>query len=100
MMGDGRMGSGGVAHCPRGPTNYYYMLPMKVRVQGLKIALTAKLAQGLKNYKLSETPTPDPHYLLHLVKHRLWGESVLIVDVTSLQPPLDLLRPSQPSRNS
>lgn len=36
---------GGVAHGPRGPTSYYYMLPMKVRVQGLKIALTSKLAQ-------------------------------------------------------
>uniref|UniRef100_A0A672SJ79 Large ribosomal subunit protein uL4m n=1 Tax=Sinocyclocheilus grahami TaxID=75366 RepID=A0A672SJ79_SINGR len=33
---------GGVAHGPLGPTSYYYMLPMKVRVQGLKIA---KLAQ-------------------------------------------------------
>lgn len=36
---------GGVSHGPRGPTSYYYMLPMKVRVQGLKIALTSKLAQ-------------------------------------------------------
>ncbi|XP_010826684.1 PREDICTED: 39S ribosomal protein L4, mitochondrial isoform X2 [Bison bison bison] len=36
---------GGVAHGPRGPTSYYYMLPMKVRVQGLKVALTVKLAQ-------------------------------------------------------
>ncbi|KAB0400198.1 hypothetical protein E2I00_009485 [Balaenoptera physalus] len=31
---------GGIAHGPRGPTSYYYMLPMKVRVQGLKVALT------------------------------------------------------------
>lgn len=37
--------AGGVAHGPRGPTSYYYMLPMKVRVQGLKVALTVKLAQ-------------------------------------------------------
>lgn len=37
--------TGGVAHGPRGPTSYYYMLPMKLRVQGLKVALTVKLAQ-------------------------------------------------------
>eukprot|EP00069_Balaena_mysticetus_P021687 bmy_13754T0 len=36
---------GGIAHGPRGPTSYYYMLPMKMRVQGLKVALTVKLAQ-------------------------------------------------------
>lgn len=37
--------TGGIAHGPRGPTSYYYMLPMKMRVQGLKVALTIKLAQ-------------------------------------------------------
>lgn len=37
--------SGGVSHGPRGPTSYYYMLPMKVRVQGLKVALSSKMAQ-------------------------------------------------------
>lgn len=36
---------GGVVHGPRGPTSYYYMLPMKVRVSGLKVALTTKLMQ-------------------------------------------------------
>ncbi|XP_062869030.1 large ribosomal subunit protein uL4m isoform X1 [Trichomycterus rosablanca] len=73
---------GGVAHGPRGPTSYYYMLPMKVRVQGLKIALTAKLAQDYLHIVDSlEIPTPEPHYLEELVKHRQWGESVLIVDV-------------------
>ncbi|XP_046713681.1 39S ribosomal protein L4, mitochondrial [Silurus meridionalis] len=73
---------GGVAHGPRGPTSYYYMLPMKVRVQGLKIALTAKLAQDyLHVIDTLEIPTPDPHYLEELVRHRQWGESVLIVDV-------------------
>ncbi|KAK3561983.1 hypothetical protein QTP86_022361, partial [Hemibagrus guttatus] len=73
---------GGVAHGPRGPTSYYYMLPMKVRVQGLKIALTAKLAQDyLHVIDTLEIPTPDPHYLEELVKHRQWGDSVLIVDV-------------------
>uniref|UniRef100_A0A671Q575 Large ribosomal subunit protein uL4m n=1 Tax=Sinocyclocheilus anshuiensis TaxID=1608454 RepID=A0A671Q575_9TELE len=62
---------GGVAHGPRGPT-----------MQGLKIALTAKLAQDYLHVVESlEIPTPDPHYLLDLVKHRQWGDSVLIVDV-------------------
>lgn len=37
--------TGGISHGPRGPTSYYYMLPMKVRVLGLKVALTSKLAQ-------------------------------------------------------
>ncbi|XP_036442481.1 39S ribosomal protein L4, mitochondrial [Colossoma macropomum] len=73
---------GGVAHGPRGPTSYYYMLPMKVRVQGLKIALTSKLAQDYLHIVDSlEIPTPDPHYLQDLAKHRQWGDSVLIVDV-------------------
>ncbi|XP_030627724.1 large ribosomal subunit protein uL4m [Chanos chanos] len=72
---------GGVAHGPRGPTSYYYMLPMKVRVQGLKIALTSKLAQDyLHIVDTLEIPTPDPQYLQDLVAHRKWGDSVLIVD--------------------
>lgn len=25
-------------------------------------------------------PTPDPQYLMDLIRHRHWGESVLIVD--------------------
>lgn len=37
--------TGGIAHGPRGPTSYYYMLPMKVRVLGLKVALTVKMMQ-------------------------------------------------------
>ncbi|XP_065097682.1 large ribosomal subunit protein uL4m [Paramisgurnus dabryanus] len=73
---------GGVSHGPRGPTSYYYMLPMKVRVQGLKIALTSKLAQDyLHIVDTLDIPTPDPNYLLDLIKHRQWGDSVLIVDV-------------------
>ncbi|XP_072517334.1 large ribosomal subunit protein uL4m [Salminus brasiliensis] len=78
---------GGVAHGPRGPTSYYYMVPMKVRVQGLKIALTSKLAQDcLYIVDSLEIPTPDPHYLQDLVKHRQWGNSVLIVDVAEEFP--------------
>ncbi|KAJ8264695.1 hypothetical protein GJAV_G00152690 [Gymnothorax javanicus] len=54
---------GGVSHGPRGPTSYYYMLPMKLRVLGLKVALSSKLAQD------------DLHKL---------GKSILIVDVNEL----------------
>ncbi|KAE8619796.1 hypothetical protein XENTR_v10009980 [Xenopus tropicalis] len=78
---------GGVAHGPRGPTSYYYMMPMKMRVQGLKIALTAKLAQDdLHVIDSLEISTPDPQYLVDLIKHRQWGESVLIVDVNENLP--------------
>lgn len=73
---------GGVSHGPRGPTSYYYMLPMKVRVQGLKVALSSKKAQDdLHIVDSLNIPTPDSQYLLDLIRHRHWGESVLIVDV-------------------
>ncbi|XP_077118175.1 large ribosomal subunit protein uL4m [Ranitomeya variabilis] len=72
---------GGVAHGPRGPTSYYYMLPMKLRVLGLKTALTTKLTQNdLHIIDSTEIPSPDPQYLLDLINRRHWGESVLIVD--------------------
>ncbi|XP_034457098.1 39S ribosomal protein L4, mitochondrial isoform X2 [Hippoglossus hippoglossus] len=73
---------GGVSHGPRGPTSYYYMLPMKVRVQGLKVALSSKMAQDYLHIVDSlNIPTPDSQYLLDLIRLRHWGESVLIVDV-------------------
>ncbi|XP_029950902.1 large ribosomal subunit protein uL4m [Salarias fasciatus] len=73
---------GGVAHGPRGPTSYYYMLPMKVRVQGLKVALSSKLAQDCLHVVDSlDVPTPDPQYLLELLRRRHWGESALVVHV-------------------
>lgn len=73
---------GGVVHGPRGPTSYYYMLPMKVRVQGLKIALSSKFTQDyLRIVDNLDIPTPDPQYLVDLAAHRHWGDSVLIVDV-------------------
>ncbi|AWP05150.1 putative 39S ribosomal protein L4 mitochondrial [Scophthalmus maximus] len=73
---------GGVSHGPRGPTSYYYMLPLKVRVQGLKVALSSKMAQDFLHIVDSlNIPTPDPQYLLDLVRHRHWGDSVLIVHV-------------------
>lgn len=73
---------GGVSHGPRGPTSYYYMLPMKVRVQGLKVALSSKMTQDYLHIVDSlNIPTPDPQYLLDLIRHRHWGQSVLIVNV-------------------
>uniref|UniRef100_A0A4W6DW37 Large ribosomal subunit protein uL4m n=1 Tax=Lates calcarifer TaxID=8187 RepID=A0A4W6DW37_LATCA len=83
QKGSGRARHGsGVSHGPRGPTSYYYMLPMKVRVQGLKVALSSKMAQDYLHIVDSlNIPTPDSQYLLDLIRHRHWGESVLIVDV-------------------
>ncbi|XP_034757241.1 39S ribosomal protein L4, mitochondrial [Etheostoma cragini] len=73
---------GGVANGPRGPTSYYYMLPMKVRVQGLKVALSSKMAQQYLHVVDSlNIPSPDPRYLLDLLRLKHWGESLLIVDV-------------------
>ncbi|KAK7930091.1 hypothetical protein WMY93_006486 [Mugilogobius chulae] len=73
---------GGVSHGPRGPTSYYYMLPMKVRVLGLKVALSSKMAQDYLHIVDSlDVPTPDSQYLTDLIKQRHWGQSVLIVDV-------------------
>lgn len=101
-MFDGVPLSGGVSHGPRGPTSYYYMLPMKVRAQGLKVALSSKVAQVSRSDRPGHTelssgsfcarlqsylhvvdsldvPSPDPQYLLDLLRLRHWGESVLIV---------------------
>ncbi|KAM9314027.1 large ribosomal subunit protein uL4m [Pholidichthys leucotaenia] len=78
---------GGVAHGPRGPTSYYYMLPMKVRVQGLKVALSSKMTQYyLYIVDSLNIPTSDPQYLLDLIQHRHWGESVLVVHVSEEFP--------------
>lgn len=78
---------GGVAHGPRGPTSYFYMLPMKVRVLGLKVALTTKLAQDdLHIIDSLDIPTDDPQYLVDLARYRHWGNSVLIVDVDEKMP--------------
>ncbi|XP_062304814.1 large ribosomal subunit protein uL4m [Osmerus eperlanus] len=78
---------GGVSHGPRGPTSYYYMIPIKVRVQGLKIALSSKLAQNYLHVVDSlNIPTPDPQYLVDLIRYRYCGESVLLVDATDNLP--------------
>ncbi|KAG7248115.1 hypothetical protein CRUP_027957, partial [Coryphaenoides rupestris] len=66
-----RQHQGGVVHGPRGPTSYYYMLPMKVRVMGLKVALSSKLAQDyLYVVDSLDLPTPDPQYILDLLRQR------------------------------
>ncbi|KAM4754561.1 large ribosomal subunit protein uL4m [Cyanocitta cristata] len=73
---------GGIAHGPRGPTSYFYMVPMRVRVVALKVALTVKLMQDdLHVVDTLEVPTSDPRYLLELARVRRWGPSVLVVDV-------------------
>lgn len=101
--------AGGIAHGPRGPTSYFYMVPMRVRVAALKVALTVKLMQvrgcprggvwgrsgvgdrvtgvawslqdDLHVVDTLEVPTSDPRYLLELAGVRRWGQSVLVVDV-------------------
>lgn len=78
------------------------MLPMKVRVQGLKVALSSKMTQVRRAALLGRRPavqltacsflqsylhvvdsfhipTPEPGYLLDLLRLRHWGESVLLV---------------------
>lgn len=83
---------GGVAHGPRGPTSYYYMLPMKVRAMGLKVALTVKLMQDdLHIVDSLELPTSDPQYLTELAQYRHWGSSVLLVDLTHEEMPKNVI---------
>ncbi|XP_061626254.1 large ribosomal subunit protein uL4m [Phyllopteryx taeniolatus] len=73
---------GGVSHGPRGPTSYYYMLPMKVRVLGLKVALSSKVAQGFLHVVDSlDIRSPDSRDLLDAIRLKDWEESLLIVDV-------------------
>uniref|UniRef100_A0A131XK21 Large ribosomal subunit protein uL4m n=1 Tax=Hyalomma excavatum TaxID=257692 RepID=A0A131XK21_9ACAR len=74
---------GGIAHGPRGPKTYYFMLPFFRRVQGLTTALSVKFAQDdLKIVDSLDLPTNDSKYLLKLVDERFWGPSVLFVDNT------------------
>lgn len=71
-----------MAHGPRGPTSYYYMLPMKVRVLGLKVALSTKLTQGyLEVVDSLDVPSPDPLSLSEQLRLRHWGQSVLLVNL-------------------
>ncbi|XP_061840307.2 large ribosomal subunit protein uL4m [Nerophis lumbriciformis] len=72
---------GGVSHGPRGPTSFYYMPPIKVRVLGLKVALSSKMAQGYLHIVDSlDILSPDSQDLLDAIRHKGWGESVLVVN--------------------
>jgi len=79
--------SGAKAHGPRGPRTYFYMLPFRVRMQGLQTALSIKLAQDdLKIVDNLEIPTEDPKYIENLMEERQWGLSVLLIDDTDYMP--------------
>lgn len=84
---------GGKAHGPRGPKSYWYVLPPKIRAQGLRVALTVKYTQDdLHIVDSLDIPLADPRYLEDLCKERYWGESVLFVDNKPLEEmPLNFL---------
>ncbi len=72
---------GGVTHGPRGPTSSFYMLPFPDRLNGLRAALSAKLAQDdLQVVDSLDIPNDDPDYLEKLVEERKWGPAVLFID--------------------
>uniref|UniRef100_A0A0B6YUG6 Large ribosomal subunit protein uL4m n=1 Tax=Arion vulgaris TaxID=1028688 RepID=A0A0B6YUG6_9EUPU len=78
---------GAKAHGPRGPKNYFYMLPKNVRALGLKTALSCKYAQNdLVIVDSLEIPTSDPEYIKELADARFWGYSILFVDDTDVMP--------------
>ncbi|XP_059154559.1 large ribosomal subunit protein uL4m-like [Physella acuta] len=78
---------GAKAHGPRGPTNYFYMLPRAVRGMGLRVALSCKYAQNdLVIVDNLDLPTSDPQFLSELADVRFWGYSVLFVDDTDIMP--------------
>lgn len=78
---------GGIAHGPRGPKPYFYMLPFSIRVRGLITALSIKLAQDdLKVVDSLNIPTEDPKFLENLVESRRWGDSVLFIDNSDIMP--------------
>lgn len=78
---------GGIAHGPRGPKTWYYMLSYAEREQGLRTALSVKYAQDdLHIVDSLEIPTDDPDYIQELVDTRFWGFSVLFVDDSDEMP--------------
>uniref|UniRef100_T1IQR4 Large ribosomal subunit protein uL4m n=1 Tax=Strigamia maritima TaxID=126957 RepID=T1IQR4_STRMM len=78
---------GGLAHGPRGPKPYFYMLPFYTRVKGLISALSCKMAQDdLHIVKSLEIPTDEKNYLENLATERGWNTSVLFVDDTDFMP--------------
>ncbi|XP_035825548.1 39S ribosomal protein L4, mitochondrial isoform X2 [Aplysia californica] len=103
-MGKARHGSirsplwrgGATALGPRGPTNYFYMLPKHYRALGLRVALTCKYAQNdLVIVDSLDIPTSDPEFLTDLADVRFWGYSVLFVDDTDFMPENTALATSQ-----
>lgn len=69
-------------HGPKSPTPHFYMLPFYSRLLGLTSALSVKFAQDdLHIVDSLELPTEEKSYVEELVKERLWGPSVLFVDV-------------------
>lgn len=78
---------GGVAHGPRSPTPYFYMLPFYTRILGLTSALSVKLAQDdLHIVPELEIPSDEPSYMLELAKERKWGPSILFIDNNDIVP--------------
>ncbi|XP_014283797.1 large ribosomal subunit protein uL4m [Halyomorpha halys] len=78
---------GGIAHGPRSPKTYFYMLPFFKRVLGLTSTLSIKHAQDdLHIVNNLEIPTDDPKFLRDLIEERNWGVSVLFVDVPDIMP--------------
>ncbi|XP_033633534.1 39S ribosomal protein L4, mitochondrial-like [Asterias rubens] len=72
---------GGRATGPRGPKSYWCELPVQVKTQGLRIALTVKLTQdNLHIVDSLELPSNEPEFLEDLALERHWGPSVLFVD--------------------
>jgi len=78
---------GGIAHGPRGPKTYFYMLPFSFRLKGLVTTLSIKLAQDDFHVVDSlDIPTDDPKFIENLVESRRWGPSVLFVDAMDVMP--------------
>nr|CAG4650515.1 EOG090X0EDZ [Sida crystallina] len=79
---------GGVVHGPRSPTSYFYMLGFDTRLNGLRAALSVKLAQDdLHVIDTLDIPSNDPKFLESLVEERGWGPAVLFVDDTDIMSP-------------
>lgn len=78
---------GGVAHGPRRYTSKFYMLKYSARILGLTSMFSVKHAQDdLKIVENLSLPTGDSKYLEQLVDDRVWGPSVVFVDVDDVMP--------------
>eukprot|EP01126_Amoeba_proteus_P035817 TRINITY_DN3621_c0_g1_i3.p1 TRINITY_DN3621_c0_g1~~TRINITY_DN3621_c0_g1_i3.p1 ORF type:complete len:302 (+),score=52.27 TRINITY_DN3621_c0_g1_i3:95-1000(+) len=76
---------GGTAHPPK-PRDFSYTLPKKVRLLGMKCALSSKFAQGklvlVENFEL---PTIKTKGLVQIMKTRGWKD-VLFIDGEEITP--------------